>query len=708
MAGVSGDQESLVVRKYRDDANVQLPYMDNLDDLLEALLDAVRVIQWPECSSRRNVSETYHGFVLGFVSGHYRNAKRISKQNYGHDNRLMKLLCKTILAAQHCKQVRYDFKFTSIQCNKNLCAKEHRDENNEGPSVILKIGPTKTFLGVKNHSGNIDLIDCWNRFAEFDGTNFHKTEMRRRSGEYEHYSFVFYVVKGWESTHVVDIQRLRSWGCSISSTVDSMGNRLWNNVIPVELSTHGTAAFDIVNHLRHSLVYGSALWEHNQPTHLEFGGSNVSHIVLFGNCQGGKSFEICRAAWLSHFIYKRVPIVFVKVSGGISAMEQLKSNIGRFNKHIDDVLHAADTPPDEYGCGYARYHLWPVRMEEFNFSKRYECQVVMSICNPTSLRLFHRLEMESCIEASDSVAIFDEDDLNVQTGSADCKSTEKLLFETMPDAQLPLRERFFQVISVTATISALVLTGRYPVRACKMPDHASYRGLQSCEWHLLDGAALDATSNRKLPVGVTDMVDDMLSTCSATIAARVALVHMDKVITNHKKLQSDLLLHYKTQPLIVITHNSGGQVKFNAAHTGLTLGVTVHMKHRVSASMWQWQGAREKQCSPGFPLIIGFERIRGHVSKERAAIGTPCSIQRLLSYCYNIIQIEQEANRANPDVISYPASIIQSPNHSSTIDIKNARPSTHSWLSHNGNTTWCRDSTCNEVYLIISFIPCAP
>ena len=651
MEAASNDHNPSVIRKYKDDTNIQVPHTDNIDDLLKALLDAVRVIQWPECSTRRSVSECYHGFVLGLVSDRYRCVKCMSQQNHGHDNRLMKLLCKTLLAAKHCKQLRYDFTFTSIQCNKNLCAKEHRDENNEGPSAIVKIGPTKTFLGVKNGAGNIDMIDCWNRFAEFDGTNLHKTEMMGRSCEYEHYSFVFYVVKDWTSANPVDITRLRSWGCSIPSSVDFMSSHLRNEVFPVESSNHGMPASDIINNLRHRLVYGSALWGTSQSTHLEFGGLNVSHIVLFGNCQGGKSFEICRAAWLAHFVYKTVPVVFVKVSGGISAMEQLKLTIARFNKHIDEVLLAASTPPDEYGCGYARYHLWPVRMEEFNFHKRYECQVVISICNPSSLRLFLRLEMESCIQASASVAIFDEDDLNIQTDSADRRATEKLLFEKLPGAHSPLRERFFQVISVTATISALVLTGRYPVRACKMPDHPTYRGLQSCEWHLLDAAAFEDTSDRKLPGGVVNMVDDMLGTCSANIAARVALLHMNKVIVHHKKLQSDLLLHYKTRPLLVITHNSGGQVKTNAAHTGLTLGVTAHMKHQVSAFMWQWQGAREKQCSPGCPLIIGFDRVRGHVSKERSAIGTPCSIQRLLTYCHNIIQIEQKANRANPVVL---------------------------------------------------------
>ena len=651
MERVNNDHEPSIIRKYKDDGNIQLPHTDNIDDLMKALLEAVRVIQWPECSTRRSVSESYCGFVLGLVSDHYRNVKCLSRQNHGHDNLLMKLLCRTLLAAKHCKQLRHDFTFTSIQCNKNLLAKEHRDENNEGPSAILKIGPTKTFLGVKNRTGNIELIDCWNRFAEFDGSNLHKTETRRRSGEYEHYSFVFYVVKGWVSANIVDIQRLRSWGCPIPSTLDSMSNHSLSKVSLVEPSIHGTPASDMVEHLRHRLVFGSALWETNQSTHLEFGGSNASHIVLFGNCQGGKSLEICRAAWLAHFVYKKVPVVFVKVSGGIAAMDQFKSNAGRFNKHIDDVLHAAGASPDEYGCGYARYHLWPVRMEEFNFHKRYECQMVMSICNPSSIRLFLRLEAEWCIQACDAVAIFDEDDLNIQTGSANSKATEKLLFETMPGAQLPLRERFFQVVSVTATISALVLTGRHPVRACKMPDHPSYRGLQSCKWHILDEAALDDTSNQKLPDGVTDMVDDMLGTCSATIVARVGLLHMNKVIVHHKKLQSDLLLHYKTRPLLVITHNSGGQVTTSSAHTGLTLGVTTHMKHQVASSMWQWQGAREKQSSPGGPLIIGFEKVRGHVSKERSALGTPCSIQRLLTYCYNIIQIEQTANRSNPVVL---------------------------------------------------------
>ena len=651
MKPVSNDHEPVVIRKYKQDANIQLPHSDNVDNLLKALLDAVRVIQWPECTSRRSVSESYHGFVLGLVSDHYRNVICMSKQNHGHDNCLMKLLCQTLLAAKHCGQLRHDFMFTSIQCNKNLCAKEHCDDNNDGSSVIVKIGPTKTMLGVRHSAGNIELIDCWNRFAEFNGSHFHKTEMGSRSSDGEHYSFVFYVVKGWASANVVDVQRLRSWGCSIPSTLVFMNNNLRNEVSGEALSTDGTPLSDVVRILTHRLVFGFALWGTHQSSHLEFGGSNASHILLFGNCQGGKSFEICRAVWLSHFVYKKVPVVFVKVSGGISAMDQLKLTVARFNIHIDELLHTVGVSPDEYGSGYARYHIWPVRLEEFNFSKRYECQMVISICNPTNIRLFHRMETESCIHASDSVAIFDEDDLNVQTGSADSKATEKLLFEVLPGEQVSLRCRFFQVISVTATISALVLSGRHAVRACKMPDHPRYRGLQSCQWHILDKAAMDAIPTRKVPEGVIMMVDDMLSGCNGPIVARVALIHLHKVIAQHKQLQLDLLLHYKQRPVIVITHNSGGQVKINASRTGLTLGVPSCMKHRLASLIWQWQGAREKQSSPGCPLIVGFEKVQGHVSKERSAIGTPCSIQRLLTYCHSIITIEQNASRAKPVVL---------------------------------------------------------
>ena len=430
-----------------------------------------------------------------------------------------------------------------------------------------------------------------------------------------------------------------------------MNNNLENEVSGEALLTNGTPLSDVLRILTHRLVFGSALWGSHQPSHLEFGGSNVSHILLFGSCQGGKSFEICRAVWLSHFVYKKVPVVFVKVSGGTSAMDQLKLTVARFNIHIDEVLHTVGVPPDEYGSGYASYHIWPVRLEEFNFSERYECQMVISICNPTTIRLFHRMEMESCIQASDSVAIFDEDDLNVQTESADSKATEKLLFEVLPGEQVSLRCRFFQLISVTATISALVLSGRHPVRACKMPDHPRYRGLQSCQWHLLGKAAMDDMPSRKLPEGVTMMVDDMLAGCNGPIVARVALIHLHKVIAQHKQLQMDLLLHYKQRPVIVITHNSGGQVKTSASRTGLTLGVPSYMKHRLVSLIWQWQGAREKQSSPGCPLIVGFEKVRGHVSKERCAIGTPCFIRRLLTYCHSITTIEQNASRAKPVVL---------------------------------------------------------
>ena len=60
----------------------------------------------------------------------------------------------------------------------------------------------------------------------------------------------------------------------------------------------------------------SALWDASCPARLQFGG-RVN--LIFGRCQGGKSREICRAAWLAFFCYHTTPFVFVKWSGGPGA-----------------------------------------------------------------------------------------------------------------------------------------------------------------------------------------------------------------------------------------------------------------------------------------------------------------------------------------------------------------------------------------------------
>ena len=52
----------------------------------------------------------------------------------------------------------------------------------------------------------------------------------------------------------------------------------------------------------------------------------------------GKSGEIGLAAWLSHFVHKALPVVFVKDSGGREAAQQFCGNLLTFNNKVDEAL----------------------------------------------------------------------------------------------------------------------------------------------------------------------------------------------------------------------------------------------------------------------------------------------------------------------------------------------------------------------------------
>ena len=65
-----------------------------------------------------------------------------------------------------------DFKFTSIQVNKNYLSALHVDKNNLGPSYIVGVGDyTEGGLFVKDQGE----VDCKHRWCEFDGNMPHQT-----------------------------------------------------------------------------------------------------------------------------------------------------------------------------------------------------------------------------------------------------------------------------------------------------------------------------------------------------------------------------------------------------------------------------------------------------------------------------------------------------------------------------------------------------
>lgn len=84
------------------------------------------------------------------------------------------------------------FKYTSVQVNKNMACRPHRDAGNEGPSYIIGLGDyTGGRLVVWDDAGKQQRIDIRNRFFRFDGRKLHAVEPFKG----ERYSLVFFTVK---------------------------------------------------------------------------------------------------------------------------------------------------------------------------------------------------------------------------------------------------------------------------------------------------------------------------------------------------------------------------------------------------------------------------------------------------------------------------------------------------------------------------------
>lgn len=135
--------------------------------LSNALLELENT-RFPTCSSRKNISK--HGvnaFVLGDVN--YRGQESVNFKTRGPSrfNKKFKTLYKALrdLMSWH----NPDFKFTTIQVNKNVFCEPHVDKNNVGPSYVIALGDfTGGNIVVEGKESSIQ-----NRFLKFDGTKGH-------------------------------------------------------------------------------------------------------------------------------------------------------------------------------------------------------------------------------------------------------------------------------------------------------------------------------------------------------------------------------------------------------------------------------------------------------------------------------------------------------------------------------------------------------
>jgi hypothetical protein len=124
--------------------------------------------KFPKTTSRKNISSSaIQAFVLGDVN--YRGQAFLDYKTRGPSryNKKFPLLFKTLKKLM--KSYDPEFKFTTIQLNKNILSPPHVDKNNVGPSYIIGFGDYeggKLVIEGKEH--NIQ-----NKFKKFNGTKGH-------------------------------------------------------------------------------------------------------------------------------------------------------------------------------------------------------------------------------------------------------------------------------------------------------------------------------------------------------------------------------------------------------------------------------------------------------------------------------------------------------------------------------------------------------
>lgn len=139
--------------------------IENLTKLVEQELNNTN---FPFCSTRKNVSDTkIQAFALGKVN--YRGQAFLKGRTKGPSryNRIFPKLYRLI--RKLIKQSYPDFKYTTIQVNKNVLCSPHIDKNNVGPSYIIGLGDyTNGELVIEGKEFDIN-----HKWKYFDGTNGH-------------------------------------------------------------------------------------------------------------------------------------------------------------------------------------------------------------------------------------------------------------------------------------------------------------------------------------------------------------------------------------------------------------------------------------------------------------------------------------------------------------------------------------------------------
>eukprot|EP00929_Paragymnodinium_shiwhaense_P123499 TRINITY_DN9741_c0_g2_i1.p1 TRINITY_DN9741_c0_g2~~TRINITY_DN9741_c0_g2_i1.p1 ORF type:complete len:1978 (+),score=630.39 TRINITY_DN9741_c0_g2_i1:207-6140(+) len=107
------------------------------DPTPEELFEVLSNLTWPACQSRKNVMPDGTNYIEAFPMGIVRNYCK--GMCLSSSLALWPSVAKII--ARMVRRSHPDFAFTTLQLNRNYCAKMHVDGNNAGPSWSMAVGP---------------------------------------------------------------------------------------------------------------------------------------------------------------------------------------------------------------------------------------------------------------------------------------------------------------------------------------------------------------------------------------------------------------------------------------------------------------------------------------------------------------------------------------------------------------------------------------
>lgn len=156
----------------------------------EALLDILRSIDpFPEKKGRKKIMQPGQQSVQGFALKMVRCFKDglVCSRFNAKFPKLLKEAKKVL------RKHDSNFRFTTIQVNKNQLCPRHRDANNTSMSYIIGLGDYQGggLVVIDDKTGEEKTLDIKNKFVRFDARKLHYTE----PFEGERYTLAFFSLK---------------------------------------------------------------------------------------------------------------------------------------------------------------------------------------------------------------------------------------------------------------------------------------------------------------------------------------------------------------------------------------------------------------------------------------------------------------------------------------------------------------------------------